>query len=664
MERIWQAKWITDRTFAPLEPVNVFHKELEPLEYEPDEALANSHILFRQRVALKRCDVATLYISADDYYKLYINGAFVDQGPAPGNPVHYYYNTIDVTRFLRPGENTVAVHTYYQGQINRVWVSGDARHGLIAELVVDGRTVLATDESWRVARHTGYSSLGLVGYKTQYREKYDSGAPEVGFEAVDFDDSGWETAHAREHLDYALFAQPIRQLTIYRKKPVCVKWLGENGLWIDFGRAYVGYFEARAQGVRGSEIAVRTGMELLENGRVRYDTRSNCLYDERWVLSGRPDDRLNQYDYKPFRYIELELPKGCVLDADSLCAIVRHYPYEETLKPDLQDERLRKVFRLCADTLKYGVQDKYMDSLDREKGQYLGDEAFASYAHMLLTGDSALARKFLRDAAETVTICKGMMSESICSFAQEIADYSLQFAGNVYRHYLYTRDLGFLSEMLPVVMGIAEYFAQYERPDGLLENVREKWNLVDWPANMRDDYDFPLTIPVGPGCHNVLNGYYVGMLEDVDRIRAALGLAPLGKRERVAQAYIRAFYDPERALFRDSETSSHVSEPGNILPLAFDIGLDARTKANILALIREKRWTCNVYIGIYLIYGLMRQGETELLHELLVDEGAWLRMLSEGATSTFEAWYKDQKWNTSLFHLAGVVPIIALAGHW
>ena len=63
-----------------------------------------------------------------------------------------------------------------------------------------------------------------------------------------------------------------------------------------------------------------------------------------------------------------------------------------------------------------------------------------------------------------------------------------------------------------------------------------------------------------------------------------------------------------------------------------------------------------MYIGIYLIYGLMRQGETELLHELLVDEGAWLRMLSEGATSTFEAWYKDQKWNTSLFHLAGVVP--------
>ena len=29
----------------------------------------------------------------------------------------------------------------------------------------------------------------------------------------------------------------------------------------------------------------------------------------------------------------------------------------------------------------------------------------------------------------------------------------------------------------------------------------------------------------------------------------------------------------------------------------------------------------------------------------------WLRMLQEGATTTFEAWGKGLKWNTSLFHL-------------
>ena len=36
----------------------------------------------------------------------------------------------------------------------------------------------------------------------------------------------------------------------------------------------------------------------------------------------------------------------------------------------------------------------------------------------------------------------------------------------------------------------------------------------------------------------------------------------------------------------------------------------------------------------------------------MADEGAWLRMIREGATTTFEGWGKDSKWNTSLFHLA------------
>lgn len=663
MQRNWTARWITDERFADLEPVHVFHKELEPMDYEPDPTLVNSHLLFRRDFELTDIGTATLYISADDYYKLYINGQFVDQGPAPGNPERYYYNTLDVARFLVPGHNFIAIHTYYQGLINRVWVSGDARHGLVAELIVDANVIVATDESWLVAPHTGYSSLGLVGYKTQVLEHYDSAAPEVGFELPSFDDSGWKQAKLRRHLDYALFAQPIEQLTIYRKAPVALRQT-DDYVFVDFGQAYVGYFEAKAQGAAGSEIVVRTGMELLDDGLVRFDMRSNCRYEEKWRLSGKGIDTLNQYDYKPFRYVELLLPEGCTLDESSVKAIVRHYPYTEVLWPDLGDERLARVFRLCADTIKYGVQDKYMDSLDREKGQYLGDEAFASYAHMLLTGDIALPRKFLRDAAETATICKGLMSEAICSFSQEIADYSLQFAGDVYRHYLYTKDKGFLCEMLPIVTGIAEYFQAYERPDGLLESVTEKWNLVDWPANMRDGYDFPLTIPIGPGCHNVINGYYIGMWEDLDRIRAALGMPLLNRRDRIADAFVRAFYDEDRALFRDSETSSHISQPGNILPLAFNIGLDARTKTAILDLMREKRWTCNVYIGMYMLYGLMRHGETELLHELLVDEDAWLRMLSEDATVTFEAWYKDQKWNTSLFHMAGVVPIIALAGHW
>jgi len=49
--------------------------------------------------------------------------------------------------------------------------------------------------------------------------------------------------------------------------------------------------------------------------------------------------------------------------------------------------------------------------------------------------------------------------------------------------------------------------------------------------------------------------------------------------------------------------------------------------------------------------GFVRYGMENKIKTLMLDEGAWLRMLKEDATTTFEGWGKDVKWNTSLFHL-------------
>lgn len=159
-------QWITDAAFASRVPRNVFHRQLEPLDL-PADPLANAHILFRRRFSLTALpEKAVLRITADDYYKLYINGAFVGQGPAPGYPTSYRYNEIDVLPYLCAGENVIAVHTYYQGLINRVWVSSDYRHGLWCDLTCDGQRILESDGSFLVHRHTGYTAVGKAGYDT------------------------------------------------------------------------------------------------------------------------------------------------------------------------------------------------------------------------------------------------------------------------------------------------------------------------------------------------------------------------------------------------------------------------------------------------------------------------------------------------------------------
>ena len=78
--------------------------------------------------------------------------------------------------------------------------------------------------------------------------------------------------------------------------------------------------------------------------------------------------------------------------------------------------------------------------------------------------------------------------------------------------------------MLPVAENLITHFEKFAREDGLLEGVNDKWNLVDWPKNLRDDYDFPLTSPIGPGAHNVINAFYVGCVKNVEEIKDILGV--------------------------------------------------------------------------------------------------------------------------------------------
>ena len=68
-----------------------------------------------------------------------------------------------------------------------------------------------------------------------------------------------------------------------------------------------------------------------------------------------------------------------------------------------------------------------------------------------------------------------------------------------------------------------------------------------------------------------------------------------------------------------------------------------------------------VYMAYFALAALIKHGEREKAEQLATDEGAWLNMIQEGATTTFEAWGKDQKWNTSLFHPWATAPLIVFA---
>ena len=153
--------------------------------------------------------------------------------------------------------------------------------------------------------------------------------------------------------------------------------------------------------------------------------------------------------------------------------------------------------------------------------------------------------------------------------------------------------------------------------------------------------------------HNVINAYYIGAVKCMNKMAARLKLPQYADADKLTKAFHEAFYLPEKKLFRDSVESDHISMPSNVFAWFYGLVPDVDAfKQELLPRIREVRMSKAVlFEGFPLLACLLRDGEEELAFELLTDDGAWMNMLKEGATRTFESWGADWKWNTSLFHL-------------
>lgn len=658
MHPLKSASWIGDPRFIPYAPIDYLAKELpEATPPTHDPTLQHHHMLFRNVFSLDALDAPILlHISADDYYKLYINGHFIGQGPAPGYPFQYQYNTYDITHTLQIGDNIIAVHVYYQGLVNRVWNSGDYRQGMIASVQQGDRTLLVSDTAWRTLLPDAWGYSHITGYQTQFMESIDARLLPDGWQEFDFDDRSWSSAVVHPHQDHQFQPQALPPVHVETIHPQSVVQRDDSTLFIDVGQEVVGQITLDAIGPAGQALEIRLGEELNDDGTVRYQMRCNCDYRQYWILSGTMD-HVAFYDYLAFRYVEIHLP----LDTDiaNIAIQIRHAAMnDDVYTMQSSDPSLDQIFAICKNAVKFGTQEAYLDCPTREKGQYLGDGTITAHAQLLLSGDPTLYRKMLYDFAASCRICPGMMAVAPGSFMQEIADYSCQYPQQLDTYYRYTGDCDALETLFPIAEGIEKCFDRYARKDGLIHRVTDKWNLVDWPKNLRDDYDFDDNKPIGDCVHAVMNAFYYGLKLYMNRLRSHLGL-PLHDLNALKGAFQSAFYDPQKKLCMDSIGSTHTSLHANALALYYDL-LPAEATENVVQLIQSKGLCCGVYMAYFVLKALARVNAHGVLYDLMMDDMAWKNMLHEGATTCFEAWGKDQKWNTSLCHPWASAPIILI----
>ncbi len=660
--------WIQNPRFANLDPIDVFHKEHTPKTIPPvPEETLNNHTWFVRKFTLEP-DVSQLRldISADDYARVYLNGKLLGMGPAQAYAEDYQYNTYRINEGLVAGENILAVHVFYQGLRNRAYQSGDNREGMICDVYADGTYIFGSNSLFLCREAPEYVAGAKMGYDTAFLENLDMRLSQGN--SIHGDGGNWQPAAIRPDSGYLFRPLPDPGITVEERLPVLTSYVGGNDrvLFMDFGEEISGTLHLQIQGECGSVVRVLCGEELDETDfeMPRYKMRCNCTYEEFCTLSGNPaGDDLVFFDGKGFRYARVELPEKASWLPRGCVAEVRHRTgVSSKIAFQTDNKTLLSVLKLCERTLLCSIGDSIPDCPQREKGQYLGDFTVTGLAYLYLTGDWGMYKKAARDFADSAKVCPGLLAVAPGSFMQEIADYSLQFPLQIWNGYRYSKDKSFLREYLPVIEGMMNHFKRFERPDGLLQGVSDKWNLVDWPANLRDGYSVSIPKPVPADClHNVINAFWVGAHIVTNRIRTELDLPAYSDVHKYVHAFNAQFYDDSKKLYRDGPGESHYALHSNVLPVFFGFAKQESLES-IHDMIREKGLCCGIYFSYFVLKACALLHDYDLILHLLTQdsEHSWVHMLEQGATTLFEAWGKEQKGNVSLCHPWGSAPIIAV----
>ena len=137
----WHAQWIA----APDDPgtsAGVFH--------------------FRKTITLPARPVHfVVRVSADNRYRLQVNGVEVSSGPARGDLMHWRYETVDLAPWLKAGTNVIAATVWNWGNSDPARKSPSAPHSSSNRTTNRRRGGHAG--GWKVSRDEGYGFVRVTG---------------------------------------------------------------------------------------------------------------------------------------------------------------------------------------------------------------------------------------------------------------------------------------------------------------------------------------------------------------------------------------------------------------------------------------------------------------------------------------------------------------------
>lgn len=353
----------------------------------------------------------------------------------------------------------------------------------------------------------------------------------------------------------------------------------------------------------------------------------------------------------PFRYAEVELGDGALLHGAFQMRV--QYRFDEYAASfQSSDSTLNAVWELCRYTIQATSFAGYYVDGDRERIPYEADAYINQLSHYAVDREFSMARRTHEYLLVNPT------------WPTEWKQHSILMA---WADYEATGELSSLKRCYQVLRE-EKLLLQYARADGMLAtgSLRDPngrtnvGDLVDWPFVERDEYDFC-------DINTVVNAFHYRTLICMAQLAAAIGeTADAGlfsaRAEQLRVRFNELLFDAQRGVYVDGEGSDHVSQHGNLFPLAFGLVPDSH-QSTVVEYVKSRGIACSVYAAQYLLEGLFTAGESEHAIGLMSGGGlrSWKNMLNQDATLTWEAWDQSLKPNQDWNHAWGTAPVNIIA---
>ena len=595
----------------------------------------NQTVFFRRVFGLAAAPRrATLYITADDFFTLSVNGRAVDHSaPDPKDKnVWQHVHRINVAPFLVAGQNVLTVRALNAG--------GAA--GLVARLEMSGRAPLETDARWRVwtgaaawQRATVIAALtggpwanagGLQGWPG-----YDASVPYLAhltLRPVSVEMLGLGTIKGAATLTgrgpVRLTAHPIPGVA----DPV--------SLLLDFGKEVAGRIQVT--GPDGAQVQVSTG-----------ESREECLRSP-WggphLLTCDAAGKAAS-PYSAFRYARLRFlgPRPTTLTGATLD--FKYYPVRYKGSFACSDPLLTKLWYTGAYTAHLCMQEDIWDAPKRDRARWIGDLHVSGRVIDTVFADKFLMEQTmqrLRDDAQDGLPATAPPKNHVnsipgysCAWICTLADFHRRLGDYAYLHKQHDLLISLLGHM------------QGELDDkNLFANKTHAWPFADWSPGF--DGDTPLA-------RATTQMFYVRAARD-----AVFLLREMGDPANAAR--YTAWADTLTQAARQNLLSAQTNTYGdrlqeNAMAVYSGVATPAQEKAIYDAVLdpSSPAWdktgtppynngVISPYYNNYVIYAMSRAGHNR--ETLRVLRSYWGAMLAQGATSCWEAY--DPHWPKSDFH--------------